>query len=619
MNIAKILKNAVGAALSGILIFGFQSCKDNKVNETVDLGTVQGTVTDGQGLPLTDVLVSVSGSELTALTAVDGTYVISDVPMQKQSIIFTKDGFAQVSASVNSSNFKDRVAQLDVVMIMSGGVIRGKCINSSGEPYSGVEVSLNDGAARTTTGSDGIYEFGNLTIDNYTLVFRMTDCADVKRTVSSEQFTSELGYVVELSDVVMGAKQVLRGQTAEDLSHADIWHYNEYRGGKNGDDYPHFDWSSDFLCTLTGFWGNWEEQNEGTTLQIRNNESEGDWANPVDLEVFDSYLAGRKLITEDNCKMYLKVRTHNATEEDKLPFGVQVVDLAEADPTAVLIGGIREHGSDRYSNPDYEFDLSPYIGKEVVIAIGIFRAKTGDWYKQLVIRRIAFAKEAPSEWGYLPGEQVPGLDEGYKMTMEMVRSTMPVTEFSEFTGISPVGPTDIDGPEKYRDAYKTWRPIGHFAAWWSCMPVKKDAEPFATEGFVIKTNGGGTPVSLDSPQSYFYAKFAVASGHNQLVLNCRTFSAVNATYLKLTAITEDGTVKHMQPITHEADNAEAAASGAWKLIHESGSNDTPEDYAKFVYDLSEFNGKNVVVALGVFKGEDNGDENKLAIYKITIE
>ena len=316
MNIAKILKNAVGAALSGILILGFQSCKDNKVNETVDLGTVQGTVTDEQGLPLTDVLVSVSGSELTALTAVDGTYVISDVPMQKQSIIFTKDGFAQVSASVNSSNFKDRVAQLDVVMIMSGGVIRGKCINSSGEPYSGVEVSLNDGAARTTTGSDGIYEFGNLTIDNYTLVFRMTDCADVKRTVSSEQFTSELGYVVELSDVVMGAKQVLRGQTAEDLSHADIWHYNEYRGGKNGDDYPHFDWSSDFLCTLTGFWGNWEEQNEGTTLQIRNNESEGDWTNPVDLKVFDSYLAGRKLITEDNCKMYLKVRTHNATEED---------------------------------------------------------------------------------------------------------------------------------------------------------------------------------------------------------------------------------------------------------------------------------------------------------------
>ena len=56
-----------------------------------------------------------------------------------------------------------------------------------------------------------------------------------------------------------------------------------------------------------------------------------------------------------------------------------------------------------------------------------------------------------------------------------------------------------------------------------------------------------------------------------------------------------------------------------KLIHESGSADSPEDYAHFTYDLSEFNGQNVVVTLAVFKGEDNGDENKLSIHSINVK
>ena len=56
-----------------------------------------------------------------------------------------------------------------------------------------------------------------------------------------------------------------------------------------------------------------------------------------------------------------------------------------------------------------------------------------------------------------------------------------------------------------------------------------------------------------------------------------------------------------------------------KLKHENGSANSPENYAKFTYDLSEFNGQNVVVALGVFKGEANGDENKLSIHSINVK
>lgn len=615
MKSTKLFKFASLAAMVAATVFA-NSCK--KQENTIDTpkGEVAGLVTDELGTPIIDVEVLIKGTELKAITAVDGSYSIKEVPMTKQTVEFKKDGYATSSATITAASFKEDKATVNVKMLISGCKITGKCLDAKNGNVGmkGVNVSLNAGAKTTTTDDEGVYVFEDLTIDDYTLLFTMAGCVDVEKEVSKEQFTGD--FVVTVEDVRMGAKEILPGATAEDLKLVDTWHYNEYRGGKNGDDYPHFDWSTDFMGTFTSWYGWWEEQNEGTTLQIRNSEADGHWKNPADHEHFDSYLAGRKTITEDNCIMSIKMRTHACSEDAPAHWGVMVIDLSAAEPEAELIGNIIESYNESYSNPDHKFDLSKYIGKEVVIAIGIYRWETGDYWKQLVLRRIAFAKELPSEWGYLPGEAVPGLDGDYKMTMEMVRSTMPVTEVSEFIGISPDPRVDEDGPQMYRDAYKNWRKAGHFAAWWSCMPVHKDNEPFAGEGFIVKTNGGGTPVSTTAPQSYFYAKFAIAAGHNTLELNARNFSSENPTYFKVTAITEKGEVEALTPKTSVG---EAAADGCWKFCHEDGGADNPEGYAKFTYDLSSFNGQNVVIALAVFKGEDNGDENKLCIYNVVIK
>ena len=99
-----------------------------------------------------------------------------------------------------------------------------------------------------------------------------------------------------------------------------------------------------------------------------------------------------------------------------------------------MVGDVRTYASENYTS--VPVDLSKYIGKEVIIAIGTFRAQTGDYWKQLVLRRIAFAKEAVEGWGWLPGTSVEELD-GWEMTREMVRSTMPQMK-SKFTGLSPV-------------------------------------------------------------------------------------------------------------------------------------------------------------------------------------
>jgi hypothetical protein len=412
----------------------------------------------------------------------------------------------------------------------------------------------------------------------------------------------------------MGASEILRGLTINELKNAEKWYYNAYRGGRNGDDYPHFDWSTDFMCTLHGFVGWWEEQNEGTTIQIRNRQEDGDWERPADDKMFDSYLYGSKKITEDNKILTIKARTHAASAEAPCHWGVMVVDLSEANPTAVLVGDKKTLASESYT--DIDFDLSAYVGKEIIIAIGTFRMETGDYWKQLVLRRIAFGPESTKEWNWLSGTEIPGL-EGWKLTQEMVRSTMPIAQ-TTLTAVSAVG----GSRDNYRDAYQSWKDAGHLGYWWSFMPVKKDPEPFPSEGFVIKTRQDAS-VDLTKPEAYFYAKYAIAAGADKLTLKARNFSSTNPTYFGLVAITEDMTVTPVIPTFTAGEGVEnylgeAVGGQLFKFINEDGGQGNPEKYATFEYDLSAFDGKNVVLALGVVKGEDSGNEDKLCMYSITL-
>jgi hypothetical protein len=120
------------------------------------------------------------------------------------------------------------------------------------------------------------------------------------------------------------------------------------------------------------------------------------------------------------------------------------------------------------------------------------------------------------------------------------------------------------------------------------------------------------------PQEYFYAKFAIAPGNNQLTLRTRNFSSTNYTYFKLTAIEDNGTVTHVAPSSNTAQDASAAADGCWKFKHGLGGAGTPDDYASFVYDLSTFNSKNVTLVLGVYNVVAGTGENKLVIHKIVL-
>lgn len=616
MRLKRLLRLSLAAAMLTGVAFTAASCSDDdSVNGGVaEKGEVSGFVYDEAGDPLADVTVTARGVKVTrpdetyatATTAADGTYRLTDVPVAELMISFEKKDYQTIGATLTASSFTEGKAVVNVEkMCYAAAKIQGRVLDSRNAeaPFEGAIVRLNDGLAQTTTDADGKFLFENLILDDYTLSISTTKEGYVPKTmkIKVDDFVDE---VCDLGDIAIGAKEILPGMTIDDLLKLDNWYANEYRGGK-GNGGGEKDWSTVFLSTLD-FRGNWENQNEGVTLRIRNDE--GDRSNPADFEHFDSYVLGNKLITADNKILSIMVRTHNASAEAPAHWGVRVIDLEAADPTPVQIGEKRTHGSDSYN--DYYFDLGAYVGKKVTILIGIYRAETGDYWKQLPIRHISFAAQENKGDSFLPGEEVPGL-EGWHMTMEMLRSTMPQT-LKKVNGV-------YDGTVDGRDGrgYYPFRNFDHIAANWAFMYVQKDVEPTPSEGFIIKTHNGNA--DLQKPMSYFYAKHSIAAGADQLVLRARNFDGGKFTYFKLTAITEDGAFKHLQPAEVVAERHEAGPDGTYKFINNKGGKSAPADYATFTYDLSEFDGQDVMLCWGIFKGETTDGEQKLCIYSAELK
>lgn len=610
MKLKRLLRFFVMAAALGTLAAGTGACNDDSDTDSDAgmTGTLSGRVTDNFGDPLAGVTVRVEKTDCSTLTAEDGTYLLEGAPASGSHIVsFTKDGYQSVSITITAARFTNGVAaDLNAEMEYANATIKGTVTDgrNAGAPLAGVTVTLSNQESMSTD-ENGAFLFEDLALSDYTITFAKEGYPTETIDITTTDFVNEVATV----NIEIGGEDLIGDLTAYDLRSADKWYYNEYRGGRNSEMYPHWDWACDYMCTLD-FRGQWEEQNEGTTLQVHN--STDDQSNPADLVNFDSWVFGSKLITEDNFMMTLQIRTHNATEERPVYYGVQVVDLSAAQPVREVIDQVRTLNSEAYVNS--VFDLSKYIGKEIVIGIGIFRPQTGDFYNQLVLRRIAFAKTALEDgnmWDWLPGTPVTGLD-NWKLTQEIVRSTMPQTKTS-FTGISKIS----GNRDNYVDAYRDWRNTGHVAAEWSFVPLHKDPEVFPSEGYLIKTRGSDASVNTREPEAYIYAKFAIASGCNQLNLKVRNFSD-QGTFFKLTAVDETCNATAIAPSRNTATLAEAANDGCWKFVNNAGSASSPDDYATFTYDLSRFDGQNVLLVLGVYKGEANGDESKLCFYSIDL-
>jgi len=618
MNQKKIIRAIMLIlALFGLAVFA-NSCKDDDHGSegTNTKSMISGVVKDTQGSLLSDVIVTLKETdskrkvEASATTGADGSFSFSDVQATAQFLTFEKEGYSTVGITVPSSSLTAGAVSLEAILEFASAKITGRILDAQNgnAPLSGVNVSI--GSSSITTEADGVFSFEKLTLQDYTLTCTKAGLTTITKSLTVDMFSDG---IINVGDISMGGIELLRGLTAQDLKSSAAWLYDEYRGGY-GRGGGRIDWSTSFMSCLFFNWvGNWEMQNEGCTLRVRNDTE--DQSNPADLVNFDTFTYGRKLITEDNKTMTVYARCHQATNESPVYWGVQVIDLTAAEPTVDLIGGVRQHPSGDYMN--FTFDLSPYVGKEVAIAIGHFRAQSGDYWNQFCLAHVSFAPSATDGDEYLPGTEISGL-EGWHLTQEMVRSTMPNTR-KHFTGVVPSG---LNVQTKSNPAYHDLAGTGHIASEWAFQYVSKDIEPLVSEGILIKTRSG-VNANYDIPESFWYSKFSIASGRDKMTLKVRNFDANKPTTFKFTVIENDGTTVHfMDPASHVAASASKVdgGNGCWEFINEAGSAGTPEEYATFTYDLSEFDGKDVMVCIGIHKGAiaDKSGEQKLCIYSIDL-
>ncbi|MCF0176082.1 MAG: carboxypeptidase regulatory-like domain-containing protein [Bacteroidales bacterium] len=595
----QFVKSSVSAAIAFAMSLAVVSCtEETKGGENYGKADIAGTVVDNYGDAVPGVEVSVEGAEMSAVTGADGSYSLSQVPVSDPTIIyFKKQGYATVAMTIPVSQLvATRTAELNPIVEFASAVITGKVMDgSTGKPLAGASVSI--GVASTTTGADGVYKFENLKLNSYTVTFSKTGALSYSKSYVKDDF--DANGVINVPDVQIGGREIFKGLTAQHLKDAPIWYSNEYRGGYSRGG-GQLDWSTSFMSAQFQCWvGDCEMQNEGCTIRLQNRDQAPDDVN------LNSYTYGRKKITAENCKMTVRARCHQAPVQ----WGVQIVDLSSADPKAVLIGGIQTHPDSDYR--DFNFDLSAYNGKEVIVAIGQFNIDK-EWH-QFCLAHVTFAPSYVSGDGYLTGTTVSGLD-GWHMTVENVKS-MQANERKHFIGYTLSG---LNIQTKSNPAYRQWGGTGHVASEWAFQYVNKDCEPMAGEGFVFKTRSG-IDANYKVPESYWYEKVSVKAGMNKMTIRARNFDASKPTVYKVTAIKTDGTVKHLDPTSCTATSNAKASDGCWKFIHERGGTDVPNEYAKFVYDLSSFNGSDIVICYGVFKGDDRDGEQKICLYDITFE
>lgn len=600
MAITKLIKRMGLVALAGLLSLAATGCSDKEdvlSDVVVGNGTLSGRVTDEQNQALSNVTVTDLMSAKSTVTSSDGQFTLVDIPLHSegQIVSFECNGYETTSITLTPSKFAKGTATADVQMIYANAVIKGVLTDSrnDNQPLEGATVSVS-ATKSAVSDANGYYEITGLALRDYTLTITKAGYPTINASINIDSFVDGIA----VFDARMGSVELLRGLTVDDLRKAPRWYNNEFKGGRNADAYPMFDWACDYMGSISTWTGDYEEQNEGSTLRIRNGED--DQKNPADERNFDTFVYGRKLITSDNSKFTVQLRTH----QSPCFWGVQIIDLTKDNPEIEYVGNTRVADSGSYYS-EY-FDLSPWEGKEVVVVVGHYRMETGDYWRQLVLRRFSFSNEyfANEVYTWMPGTEIEDLP-GWHMTESIVRSSMP-QDLTHYTGISPVG----GNRDNYIDAYRSWHAAAHVMAYWTHMPLHKDPDVFANEGYMIKTRGN-EPADTKEPEQYVYAKYSIAPGHNKLTLTTRNFGEFY-TYFKLTAITMDCKAHFMSPSSNDALEAMAAEDGCWKF--KSG-----DDYCKFTYDLSEFDGQDVMICISVHNGEQNGDENKLTLNAIDIE
>lgn len=370
-------------------------------------------------------------------------------------------------------------------------------------------------------------------------------------------------------EITLEEKDILPGLTFSQMQNAKTLDYDYYQGYRAHNILRSFAKSNPLRS---------EEQNEGDTIRVIENSEKSETE-------FNGYIYGVRTISEATKIMTVNMRTHD-TSNDTI-FGVMVVDLESG--ARALIGGLRTSRQNSYN--DVTFDLTEYVGKRVLIATGIFYTENSTrWDVQYVIHHIRF-RELGSDWGSTVDTLAGNLLNSADVAGQSI---------NDFVG-------SANDKDKSNYIFSTWGTASkNFAS--------ADYEMNVGEGALIKTRNDEQNVENCV---FLYSKFSISAQNSYLRFNARGFGG-NIPELAVTvySLGAGGEVVE-QIITPDISafdlngNQVTNMGGGW--INGTWSTD---NYTQFKWDLSDFEGENVVIMIGL--RNTLGGENKIAIQEIHL-
>ncbi len=375
-------------------------------------------------------------------------------------------------------------------------------------------------------------------------------------------------------------RDILPGLTLSEMKNATVLSYDYYQGL----------WAHNVFRNFTKSEGiRSQEQNEGDTIQTETTLATSETE-------FNGYIYARKTITNGNKTMIISMRTHNTSTATK--FGVMVVDLTTG--ARELVGGILSSTANSYT--DQVFDLSAYVGKEVLVSTGIFYTQACDEalpdgeQLQYVIESIRFISAA-ADWKTDSAEN-------WNATVDTIAGNLLANESVAANSMTYFqGANNDRGNENY--IFKTWGAVSKGQDYAGIEPV--------SEGAMIKTRNGSTDTSDN--RAFLYAKFTITEETSYLWLNARRFSGSNHVGSALTVYTADGGTV----VAPDSTNFVMPSGGEYEVESDNWIkwHDGDSGYAYLKWDLSSYIGQTVVLAIGV-RNTYNSDEGKMAIQEIHL-
>lgn len=369
--------------------------------------------------------------------------------------------------------------------------------------------------------------------------------------------------------VLLVERDILPGLTLSEMKNATVLSYDYYQGYRAHNILRSFAKSNPLRS---------EEQNEGDTIRVIENSEKSETE-------FNGYIYGVRTISEATKIMTVNMRTHD-TSNDTI-FGVMVVDLESG--ARELIGGPQTSRQNTYR--DFTFNLTEYVGKRVLIATGIFYTDACTrWDVQYVIHHIRFC-ELGNDWG----STVDALAGNLLKNTDVAGQSI-----NDFVG-------SFNDKDKSNYIFSKWGTA-------SKNFESADYEMKASEGALIKTRDDELNVENCV---FLYSKFAITEQNSYLRFKARGFGgSIPELAVTVYSLGAGGEVVE-QIITPDISafdlngNLVTDMGGGWI----SGTWST-DNYTQFKWDLSNFEGENVVIMIGLRNTQ--GGENKIAIQEILL-